>query len=320
MGCMSLTPGFYGPNGLSEEEAIKLIHKAVELGVTLFNTSDLYGPFTNETLLGKAFKGIRDKVVITTKWGPMFDPSTHQIIHNQDRAYARKACEDALQRLDTDHIDLFTLRGPIQPGVDIADVMQEIKALKDEGKIRHVGLSEVGPNHIRAAHAVVPVTAIEQEWSLFARDLEVDLLPVCRELGIGVLAYSPLGRGLLTGQLKELTQLDPNDFRLKAAPQFEADNLKQNLELVSKVEALAAKKGCTPAQLSLAWLLAKAPDVIPIPGTKRVEVLEENVAAAGVVLSGEEVQELEAAVPAGAVAGDRYAHAEHSTYLANMKD
>lgn len=318
LGCMSLTPGFYGKDGIPEEDAIKLIHRALELGVTLFNTSDLYGPYTNEQMLGKALKDVpRESITICTKWGPMFD-GKGGISHTQTREYARKACEDALERLGTSYIDLFTLRGPVQPGTDIADLMQELKVLVEEGKIRHVGLSEVGPDQIRAAAAVVPISAIEQEWSLFARDLERDLLPVCRELDIGVLAYSPLGRGLLTGQLKDTAQLDPADFRVTASPWFSQENLKQNLKLVEAVEAMAAKKGVTPGQLAMAWLLAKSPDVIPIPGTKRIAALEENAGAAAVSLSEGEVAELEAAVPFDAVAGDRYGHM-HLTYKANVQ-
>ncbi|KAF6256501.1 NADP-dependent oxidoreductase domain-containing protein [Scenedesmus sp. NREL 46B-D3] len=297
---------------------IKLIQRALELGVTLFNTSDLYGPYTNEQLLGKALKNApRESYTICTKWGPMFDDNG-AVSHTQTRDYARKACEGALQRLGTDYIDLFTLRGPVQPGTDIADLMQELKELVAEGKIRHVGLSEVGPDQIRAAAAVVPITAIEQEWSLFVRDLESDLLPVCRELGIGVLAYSPLGRGLLTGQLKDTSKLDPSDFRVTASPWFDHGNLQQNLKLVAAVEQMAARKGVTAGQLATAWLLAKSPDVIPIPGTKRVAALEENVGAAAVCLTAEEVAELEAAVPVDGVAGERYAHMQHLTYKGNM--
>eukprot|EP00882_Tetradesmus_deserticola_P000496 GHRQ01000547.1.p1 GENE.GHRQ01000547.1~~GHRQ01000547.1.p1 ORF type:complete len:249 (+),score=104.30 GHRQ01000547.1:743-1489(+) len=240
------------------------------------------------------------------------------VSHTQTRDYARKACQAALERLGTDNIDLFTLRGPVQPGTDIADLMQELKDLVSEGKIKHVGLSEVGPDQIRAAAAVVPITAIEQEWSLFARDLEGDLLPVCRELGIGVLAYSPLGRGLLTGQLKDTSKLDPSDFRVTASPWFDGGNLEQNLKLVAAVEQMAAKKNVTPGQLAIAWLLAKSPDVIPIPGTKRITALEENAGAAAVSLTAEEVAELEQAVPVDGVAGQRYAHMEHLTYKANM--
>eukprot|EP00878_Enallax_costatus_P000509 GHUV01000603.1.p1 GENE.GHUV01000603.1~~GHUV01000603.1.p1 ORF type:complete len:337 (+),score=90.22 GHUV01000603.1:230-1240(+) len=318
LGCMSLTPGFYGTESVSEEDAINLIKKALDLGVTVFNTSDLYGPYTNEVILGKALKHVpRESVVITTKWGPMLENG--QIKHTQTRAYAREACESALKRLDTDYIDLFTLRGPVQQGVDIADIAHELKALLDEGKIRGVGLSEIGPKEIRAAAAVVPIAAIEQEWSLFVRDLERDLLPVCRELGIGVLAYSPLGRGILTGQLRDLSKLDPSDFRRCDAPWFAQENLEANLKLVDAVEKMAAAKGCTPGQLAIAWLLAKAPDVIPIPGTKRISALEENVAAAAVQLGPEDVAALESAVPAGAVAGDRCSHMEHITYAANMK-
>eukprot|EP00879_Flechtneria_rotunda_P007665 GHRR01008038.1.p1 GENE.GHRR01008038.1~~GHRR01008038.1.p1 ORF type:complete len:336 (+),score=102.28 GHRR01008038.1:619-1626(+) len=317
LGCMSLTPGFYGNDSITEEDATALIRHALGLGVTLFNTSDLYGPYTNEVLLGKALTAVsRDQVVIATKWGPMFDKSG--IKHTQTRQYARQACEGALKRLGTNYIDLFTLRGPIQPGTDIADLMQELKALIAEGKILHVGLSEVGPAQIRAAAAVVPITAIEQEWSLFARDIEKDLLPVCRELGIGVLAYSPLGRGMLTGQIKDVSQLDPSDFRVTSAPWFQGENLQKNLKLVEAVERMAAAKGVTPGQLAIAWLLAKAPDVIPIPGTKRKSALEQNVAAAHIQLTAEEVDALDSAVPLGAVAGDRYAHMEHITYAANM--
>ncbi|KAF8062705.1 aldo-keto reductase 2 [Scenedesmus sp. PABB004] len=319
LGCMSLTQGFYGGAAAapSEEEAVAVIRGTLSLGVNVFDTSDLYGPYINEELLGRALSGVpRHSYVLCTKWGPMFTPDGG-VSHTQTRAYARAACEASLRRLGTDYVDLFTLRGPVQPGVDIGEVMLELKALVAEGKVRGVGLSEVGPDQIRAAAAVVPIAAIEQEYSLFVRDLEDDLLPVCRELGIGVLAYSPLGRGLLTGKLKDTAGLEAGDFRVHS-PWFTGDNLSKNLALVANLERLAAAKGVMPSQLALAWLLAKAPDVIPIPGTRRLAAVAENAAAAAITLTADELAELEAAVPAGGVAGQRYAAMDHLTYKANM--
>ncbi|KAK9803167.1 hypothetical protein WJX72_006969 [[Myrmecia] bisecta] len=312
LGCMSLTP-FGGTGGVPEEEAVSLLRRAVELGVTLFNSSDLYGPYTNELYLGKAFEGMHDKVVVATKWGPMWGEGSIKM--DASPANCRKCCEDQLQRLRVKAIDLWVMRGR-DPKVPIEETMKTVKALVEERKVKYVGLSEVSPTDIRKAHAVHPITAIEMEWSLFSRDAEQDIVPVCRELGIGFLAYSPIGRGLLTGQVSAETvaSLPDDDFRKRGQPRFQKENLEKNLVLVERVKALAAKKGCTPGQLALAWLHHQGDDVFPIPGTKRVKYLEENLAAVAVKLSGEEMAELEAAVPIHEVAGDRYPDMKHGSY------
>jgi len=305
---MSLTSTFYGPTGLTDEQAVSIIRKAYDLGVRLFNTSDLYGPYKNEELVGEALEGKAD-VALSTKWGPMFEAGKG-IVSNYSPEYCRKACEGALKRLRVPSITLFTLRGPVGPEWDLKATMSELKALVGEGKIQYLGLSEVSADQIRACHAVHPISAVEIEYSLFTRDVESDILPTCRELGIGIMAYSPLGRGMLTGAIKTVDQLGETDFRRRLQPRFDA--LEQNLALVAEVERMAASKGCTPAQLALAWLLAKGPDVFPIPGTKSETRLIENMGALGVSLSEADVAALEAAVPADKVVGSRYADMRHT--------
>lgn len=298
-----------------------------QLGVNVFNTSDLYGAKMgdNEALLGRALQssGVpREQIIITTKFGPHFvddpaAPNGRRISHDQSPAYARAACEAALKRLQTPYIDLFTLRGPIKPGgTDVPALMRELEQLKEEGKIRAVGLSETSAADIRAAAAATPpglIAAIEQEWSLFERGLEDDLLPTCRELSISVLAYSPLARGLLTGRFTPSTvkhELGTGDFRaVGGAPWFSEQNIENNYKLVQQVEKIAAAKGVKPSQLALAWVLRQAPDVVPIPGTRRISTLEENVAAATLNLTDDDMAALEKAVPKGSAAGARYAHA-----------
>lgn len=317
LGCMSLitTKGFYDTEGLTEEAAIGVIHKALDLGVTLLNTSDLYGPYVGEEIVGKALAGgRREGVVVATKWGPRFEEG--KLVMDGTADNARRSCEGSLKRLQIDCIDLFTMRGPLPPGVTIEEPMQELKKLVEEGKIRCLGLSEVSVDDIRRAHAVHPITAVELEWSLFTRDAERDIVPTLRELGIGVLAYSPLGRGLLTGRFSSLEQLPENDYRRWGQPRWSSDAFPANKALADKVAEIAGRKGCTPAQLALAWLLAQGDDVIPIPGTKNIKRLEENVGAALVKLSAEELAEIEAAVPQDAVVGARYDGMEHSTYHA----
>lgn len=313
-GCMSLTKGFYGQsNAPTEEQATAVLHRALELGVQLFNTSDLYGPYINEQLVGKALDAAKGGITIATKWGPMFQDGAIRADFSPENC--RRCCEGALQRLGVPAIDLFIMRGPMDESVvTIEQTAAELKALVAEGKVKYVGLSEVSADQIRRAHAVQPITAVELEWSLFTRDCEEDLVPTCRELGIGFLAYSPLGRGILTGKLKDTGGLDKADFRVNFAPRFAGDNMSKNLQLVANLEALAAKKGVTPGQLALAWLLHQGEDVFPIPGTRRVEFLEENVGAASIQLSPEEIQEIERAVPASEVAGDRYGDMVHGTY------
>lgn len=303
---MSLSGNLYAepPN---EEEATQLLRTAYNLGVRLFNTSDLYGPYTNEELLGRALPAEQyPDAFIATKWGAMFYLGKGIVMDNS-RENCRKSCEGALKRLQRPAIDLFVYRGPPPAdGPSIEETMEECKLLLAEGKIRGVGLSEVSAEQIRAAARVVPIAAVECEWSLFTRDVEEDIVPTCRELGIAFLAYSPLGRGILTGKIRDISSIPEDDFRRKAAPRFDA--LSSNLPLVDAVAALAERKGCSPGQLALAWLLAQGPDVFPIPGTRKVANLEENMGALGVTLSAEELKELAEAVPPDQVVGTRYAH------------
>ncbi|KAG2432161.1 hypothetical protein HXX76_009083 [Chlamydomonas incerta] len=305
-GCMSLSNNLYA-GAPSEEDAIKLLRRAYELGVRLFNTSDLYGPYTNEQLLAAAFPASAyPDVVFATKWGAMFVPGAG-IVNDNSRENCRKSCEGALSRLQRPALDLFTYRGPPSASAaGIADTMQECKLLLAEGKIRGVGLSEVSAEQVRQAAAVVPIAAVELEWSLFTRDAEDEIIPTCRELGISILAYSPLSRGLLTGTVRSAEQIQESDFRRKGFPRL--DNLDKNLVLVDRVAAIAGRKGCTPGQLALAWVLSRGADVFPIPGTRSIANLEQNMGALAVALSAEECKELEEAVPADQVVGDRYAH------------
>lgn len=314
-GCMSLTKGFYGQTNIpTEEEATALLQRAVELGVTLFNTSDLYGPYINEELVGRALDSTKgSSVTIATKWGPMFKEGGLRADFSP--ANCRTCAEGALKRLQVPAIDLFTLRGPVNESTfPIEDTFAELKKLVEEGKVRYVGVSEVSADQVRRAHAIQPISAIELEWSLFSRDCEADLVPTCRELGIGFMAYSPLGRGLLTGRVKDTAGYDASDWRVGHSPRFAAKNMAKNLQLVANLERLAATKGCTPGQLALAWLLHQGEDVFPIPGTKRVAFMEENVGAAAIKLMAEEIAEIESAVPASEVAGDRYEDMKHGTY------
>ncbi|GLI70682.1 hypothetical protein VaNZ11_015622 [Volvox africanus] len=306
-GCMSLSGNLYA-GAPSEEDSITLLHKAYDLGVRLFNTSDLYGPYTNEELLAKALPADRyPDVVIATKWGAMFVPG-RGIVQDNTRENCRKCCEGALKRLQRPCIDVFTYRGPPSPdsGVSITETMEECKLLLAEGKIRGVGLSEVSADQIRQAAAVVPISVVEQEWSLFTRDAEDEIIPTCRELGISILAYSPLGRGILTGAIRSVEQLQESDFRRKANPRF--DNLDKNLVLVDRLTEVAQRKGCTTGQLALAWVLARGPDVFPIPGTRSIKNLVENLGSSAVALNDEELKELDTTVPADEVVGDRYPH------------
>ncbi|KAL4425309.1 hypothetical protein ABPG75_009325 [Micractinium tetrahymenae] len=308
LGCMSLVPGggFYDPEGLTEEQAVAVMHRALDLGVTLFNTSDLYGPFTGEQVLGKALAGRREGAVVATKWGPMFKEG--KLVMDGSPANARACVEGSLQRLGIDCIDVFTMRGPVDPQVPLEETMAELKRLVGEGKVRYLGLSEVSAAQVRAAHAIHPITCVELEWSLFTRDAERDVVPTLRELGIGVLAYSPLGRGLLAGRFSGAEELGEKDFRRWGQPRFQGEAFEANKALAARVAAIAERKGCTPAQLALAWLLAQGDDVIPIPGTKSATRLEENLGALSVQLSPAELVELQTAVPQDAVVRERYAH------------
>ena len=303
LGCMGMSE-FYGAG--DEATGIATIHRALELGVTFLDTADMYGPFTNEQLVGKALAGRRDGVVLATKFGNERLPDGTRVGINGRPEYVRAACDASLQRLGVDHIDLY-YQHRVDQGVPIEETVGAMKELVEAGKVTHLGLSEASPATIRRAHAVHPITALQTEYSLFTRDLEAEILPTIRELGIGLVPYSPLGRGLLTGAITSEASLAAGDSRTTAYfPRFQGEALDANLVLVARITEIAQRLGCTPGQLALSWVLAQGDDVAPIPGTKRIPYLEENVAAADVRLSEADLQELAEAVPAGAVAGDRY--------------
>ncbi len=303
LGCMGMSE-FYGRP--DEQQAIDTIHRAIELGITFFDTADMYGPFTNERLVGRALAGHRDDVIIATKFGNERAEDGTRIGINGHPDYVRRACDASLQRLGIDHIDLY-YQHRVDRSVPVEDTWGAMKELVDAGKVRHLGISEAAPATIRRAHAVHPITAVQTEWSLWSRDVEVDgVLATSRELGIGFVPYSPLGRGFLSGRIRSLEDLDPTDFR-RFHPRFQGENFAKNLELLDRVNAIAAEKQVTPGQLALAWVLAQGHDVVPIPGTKHVEFLEENVGALAISLSEDELASIEEAAPRGVTAGDRYA-------------
>ncbi|MDB5184804.1 MAG: aldo/keto reductase [Candidatus Saccharibacteria bacterium] len=301
LGCMGMSE-FYG--AANEQEAIDTIHRAIDLGVTFFDTADMYGPFTNEKLVGKALKGRRDKVVLATKFGNERNPDGSRVGINGKPEYVRRAVEASLERLGVDYIDLY-YQHRVDPNTPIEDTWGVMAELVKEGKIRYAGISEAAPDTIRRAHAVQPITALQTEYSLWSRDPEDELLATVRELGIGFVAYSPLGRGFLTGAFQKPEDIPEGDFR-RNNPRFQGDNFYKNLELVKKVQELASAKGCTPSQLALAWVLAQGDDIVPIPGTKRVKYLEENIAAADITLSEDDLRQLDEAAPVGSTAGNRY--------------
>ena len=304
LGCMGMS-AFYGST--DEDEAILTIRRALELGITFVDTAQLYGPLTNELLVGRAVKGHRDEYVIATKFNRRMDeavPGEMSTVGKQDGSadHVRSSIEGSLARLGTDYVDLY-FQHRMDPAVPIEETVGAMADLVTEGKIRHIGLSEAAPETIRRANAVHPITAVQSEYSLWTRDPEAEVLPTCRELGIGFVPYSPLGRGFLAGRFASPDELDENDFR-RSGPRFTGENLDANLRLADKVKEIAAEKGITPAQLAIAWVLARGDDLVPIPGTKRRTYLEQNVASLEVELTADDMKRIDAELPE--VAGDRY--------------
>ncbi len=309
LGCMGMSD-FYGQQ--DDAESIRTLHRAVELGVTLFDTADMYGPFKNEELLAKAFKGKRDRVVIATKFGIVRDPADPSKRGVNGRPeYVKSACEASLRRLGTDHIDLY-YQHRVDASTPIEETVGAMSRLVEEGKVRYLGLSEAAPATLRRAVVVHPIAALQTEYSLWSREPEDEILPTCRELGIGFVPYSPLGRGFLTGQIQKFDDLAPDDYR-RHTPRFQGENFQKNLDLVIRINDLAKQKRCTPSQLALAWVLAQGDDVAPIPGTKRVNYLEENLGALGLNLTSDERAQLDEIAPKGVAAGNRYPEAMMGT-------
>lgn len=304
LGCMPMAGVGNNMYGVaSEAESIATIHRAIDLGVTLFDTAEIYGPHLNEQLVGKAISGRRDGLVIATKFGFRFDESGFRGVDSSPENI-RRACEGSLRRLGIETIDLY-YQHRVDPSVPIEDTVGAMAELVKEGKVRHLGLSEAGPETIRRAAAVHPIAALQSEYSLWERDVEEEILPLCRGLGIGFVPYSPLGRGFLTGQIKARSDLPENDYRLND-PRYSEENFGQNLKMVDAVKAIAGRHGVSPAQVALAWLLAQGDDVVPIPGSKRRATLEDSMAAVDVTLDREDLAALDAAAPRGGTSGPRY--------------
>lgn len=308
LGCMGMS-AFYGPAS-DEATAQAVLARALDLGVTLFDTAEMYGPYTNEELLGRAFAGKRDRVFLATKFGIGYNKERTALAVDGSPANVRRAIEGSLKRLNTDHIDLYYLHR-VDPDTPIEDTVGAMEALVTEGKVRFLGLSEAAPETLRKAHATHPITALQTEYSLWSREPEDDILATCDELGIGFVPYSPLGRGFLSGEIKSIEDLAEGDFR-RTNPRFMGENFQKNIDLVTAVTAIATDRGVTAAQLALAWVLAQGPHLVPIPGTRRLRTLEENIAASELVLTADDLARIEAVFPKDAAVGERYAAAARS--------